>query len=142
MRPDCSTASGHPPSTPEAALEHVRTSDPALARVIERVGPFRMQLKTTPDLFVALAEAIVYQQLTGKAAGTIHARLCALFPRAHEGPTAKQILRATEARLRSAGLSRNKALSLKDLARRSRRRRAPHPGRGGCDGRRDRSSSA
>ncbi len=78
-----------------------------------------MQLKSTPDLFVALAEAIVYQQLSGKAAATIYARLCALFPRAHEGPTPRQILRATEERLRSAGLSRTKTLSLKDLARRT-----------------------
>ena len=45
------------------------------------------ELKKTPSIFVALAEAIVYQQLTGKAAATIFARVCALFPRAHEGPT-------------------------------------------------------
>jgi methylated-DNA-[protein]-cysteine S-methyltransferase len=103
----------------DAALEHVRAADAALGRLIEKVGPFRMQLKATPDLFVALAEAIVYQQLTGKAAATIYARLCALFPRAQEGPTPRQIARATEARLRSAGLSRSKVLALKDLARRT-----------------------
>ena len=52
-----------------------------------------MELKTTPSLFVALAESIVYQQLTGKAAATIFARVQALFPRAHHGPTPEQILR-------------------------------------------------
>lgn len=102
-----------------AALASLRASDKALAQLVDRVGPFRMQLKSTPDLFVALAEAIVYQQLSGKAAATIYARLCALFPRAHEGPTARQILAASEGRLRSAGLSRTKILSLKDLARRT-----------------------
>lgn len=105
---------------PAAAVAHLRESDDALSRLVEKIGPCRMQLKKTPDLFVALAEAIVYQQLSGKAAATIYARLCALFPRAHEGPKPEQILRASEQRLRSAGLSRTKALSLKDLARRAR----------------------
>ncbi|HTR59346.1 MAG TPA: methylated-DNA--[protein]-cysteine S-methyltransferase [Casimicrobiaceae bacterium] len=104
---------------PDAAVEHVRASDAALARVIDAVGPFAMQLKKTPSVFVALAEAIVYQQLTGKAAATIYARLCALFPRAHEGPIPEQILRASDDRLLGAGLSRSKLLSLRDLARRA-----------------------
>jgi 3-methyladenine DNA glycosylase/8-oxoguanine DNA glycosylase len=97
----------------------VRASDAALARVIDTVGPFRMQLKKTPSIFAALAEAIVYQQLHAKAASTIFARVCALFPRAHEGPTAEQILRASDEQLRSAGLSRAKLLWLKDLARKA-----------------------
>ena len=49
--------------------------------MIDAVGPFRMQLKKAPSIFGALAEAIVYQQLAGRAAATIFARLCALFPR-------------------------------------------------------------
>ena len=72
------------------------------------MGPFDLQLKRTPSIFVALAEAIVYQQLTGKAAATIYARLCSLFPRAHDGPAPEQILRATDEKLRSAGLSASK----------------------------------
>jgi methylated-DNA-[protein]-cysteine S-methyltransferase len=104
---------------PVVALEHVRNADPTVARLIDTVGPFRMQLDRTPSIFVALAEAIVYQQLHGRAAATIYARLCALFPRAHEGPSAEQILRTPDAKLRSAGLSRNKLLSLRDLARRT-----------------------
>jgi methylated-DNA-[protein]-cysteine S-methyltransferase len=104
---------------PSAAVEHVRGSDAALARVIDAVGPFRMRLASTPSLFVALAEAIVYQQLTAKAAATIYARVRALFPRAPEGPTAAQILRASDEKLRAAGLSRSKLLSLRDLAQRT-----------------------
>ena len=104
---------------PVVAVEHLRASDEAMARLIDAVGPFRMRLKRTPNIFVALAEAIVYQQLTGKAAATIYARVCALFPRAHEGPNPEKILRVSEEKLRSAGLSGSKLLSLKDLARRS-----------------------
>ena len=102
-----------------AALEHLRQSDPALARVIDAVGPFRMTLKKTPSVFAALAEAIVYQQLTGRAAATIYARVCALFPRGHEGLTAQRILRVSDARLRAAGLSASKVLSMRDLARKA-----------------------
>ncbi len=104
---------------PDVAVEHLRRSDRALARVIDAAGPFRLQLKTTPSIFGALAEAIVYQQLTGKAAATIFARVRALFPRAHEGPTVEQILRVSDEKLRAAGLSRPKILSLRDLARRA-----------------------
>jgi methylated-DNA-[protein]-cysteine S-methyltransferase len=105
---------------PRAAVEHVRASDPALARVIDTVGPFRMELKRTSSIFGALAEAIVHQQLSGKAAATIFARVCALFPRPHEGPSPDQILRVPDEKLRSAGLSRAKTLALRDLAEKAR----------------------
>ncbi len=104
---------------PIAAVDHLRAADPALARVIDVVGPFRMRVDRTSSLFVALAEAIVYQQLTGKAAATIFARVRALFPRPHEDLTALQIRSASDAKLRAAGLSRSKLLSLRDLADKS-----------------------
>jgi DNA-3-methyladenine glycosylase II len=104
---------------PCIAVEHLRSSDPALARVIDTVGPFRMEGANQPSIFLALAKAIVYQQLTGKAAATIFARLCALFPGAHDGPSAEQILGAGDEELRGVGLSRSKLLSLRDLARRT-----------------------
>jgi methylated-DNA-[protein]-cysteine S-methyltransferase len=104
---------------PNEALAHLRSADPTLGRLIDQVGPFGMQLKKTPSIFVALTESIIYQQLHGKAAATIFARVCALFPRAHQGPTAEQILRTSDEKLRGAGLSRAKMLALKDLAQRS-----------------------
>ena len=104
---------------PDAAVEHLRATDATLARVIDEIGPFRIQRKQRPSIFVALAEAIVYQQLTGKAAATIFGRLCALFPDAANGPAAEQILGASEEELRGAGLSRSKLLSLRDLAQRA-----------------------
>ncbi len=104
------------PFDPEAAIAQLRAADPTLGALIDRVGPFGMRLDRTQSIFVALAEAIVYQQLTARAAATIFARVRALFPRAHEGPTAEQILRAPDQKLRGAGLSQGKLLALRDLA--------------------------
>jgi O-6-methylguanine DNA methyltransferase len=102
---------------PDTAITHLREADAGLAKLIDATGPFRMELKTAPNLFAALAEAIVHQQLTGKAAATIHGRVCALFPRGHL--TAERLLRLSDTTLRSAGLSRAKILSLRDLAKRT-----------------------
>jgi methylated-DNA-[protein]-cysteine S-methyltransferase len=104
---------------PIAAIAHLRRSDPELVALFDAVGPFRMRVERAPSIFLALAEAIVYQQLTGKAAATIFARVRALFPRAHQGLTPEQLLRVSEARLRGAGLSRAKTLALRDLARKA-----------------------
>ena len=102
-----------------AALDHLRGADPTLAALIDKVGAFAMELKNAPTLFAALAEAIVYQQLTGKAAATIHARVVALFPSSRAGLTPKNILGASDEALRSAGLSRSKLLSLRDFAQKA-----------------------
>jgi 3-methyladenine DNA glycosylase/8-oxoguanine DNA glycosylase len=101
------------------AVRHLRRVDPRLARTIDAVGPFRMELKTTKSLFAALTEAIVYQQLSGRAAATIHGRLCSLFPASHSGPRPENLLAAADADLRGAGLSRAKMLALRDLAQKT-----------------------
>ena len=103
---------------PEVAVGHLREADPVLAKLIEEVGPFRMRLRSARSIFVALAEAIVYQQLNGKAAASIFARVCALFPVA-QGLTPELILRTSDRKLRAAGLSSNKLLSIRDLARKA-----------------------
>jgi O-6-methylguanine DNA methyltransferase len=102
-----------------AAVAHLRATDPQLARIIDAVGPLRLELKHTSSIFDALAEAIVYQQLSGKAAATILARVRALFPRPHEGLRPEHVVRASSARLRGAGLSQAKMLAMRDLAQRS-----------------------
>jgi 3-methyladenine DNA glycosylase/8-oxoguanine DNA glycosylase len=104
---------------PRRAVTHLRGADAALGRLIDTVGPFRMELRTTSSLFGALAEAIVYQQLTGKAAATIYERVCALYPQSSQGPTANDLLRTSDEMLRAAGLSRAKLLALQDLARKA-----------------------
>ena len=103
----------------QAAERHLAASDAKLAALIARVGPCRLRVEGLASPFAALVESIVYQQLTGKAAATIFARVCALFPRAQAGPTPAHILRASDAELRGAGLSRAKLLALRDLAQRA-----------------------
>src|SRR5579859_1889349 len=103
---------------PLLAVDHLRAADPDLARLIEAVGPCRLEVEEAPSLFGALAEAIVYQQLTAKAAATIFGRVRALFPPASGDLVAERVLAASEESLRGAGLSRSKLLSLRDLARR------------------------
>jgi DNA-3-methyladenine glycosylase II len=92
-------------------VTHLKKSDPVLRAIIERIGPCRMRF--TPPEFHSLAEAIVYQQLNGKAAETIFKRFAAL---AGEPPTPEGILRLSDEQMRSAGLSKQKTAYLKDLA--------------------------
>ena len=99
---------------PATAVDYLRARDETLARVIDAVGPFRLEPMDAPSIFSALARAIVYQQLNGRAAATIFGRFCALFP--GTDPNAEQVLAASEDDLRGAGLSRSKLLSLRDLA--------------------------
>lgn len=103
------------PASLRKACTHLCSVDPAMAALIERIGPCRLKVNQEHDLFLTLARAIVFQQLHGKAAETIFNRTAALFPRS-EVFTAKDIKRASEEKLRSAGLSRNKQLALRDLA--------------------------
>jgi 3-methyladenine DNA glycosylase/8-oxoguanine DNA glycosylase len=100
---------------PAAALAHLRASDPELAALIERVGPFALELKTAKSLFEAMLRSIVYQQLHGKAAATIHARVLAVLEK-HGGITPAALTKAGDAELRGAGLSQNKLLAVRDLA--------------------------
>jgi DNA-3-methyladenine glycosylase II len=93
------------------AVNHLKKCDPVLRAIIERVGPCRMNYG--PAEFPSLAEAIVYQQLNGKAAVTIFNRFSAL---AGEPITPERILRLSDAQLRGVGLSKQKSAYLKDLA--------------------------
>ena len=104
---------------PATAIRHLRKADPDLARVIDAAGPFEMKLNPARSVFQALARAIVYQQLSNKAAATIFGRVCVHFPRGHVGLTPERLLALSDARIRGAGISRPKLKSLRDLARRS-----------------------
>jgi methylated-DNA-[protein]-cysteine S-methyltransferase len=98
------------------AVQHLRDFDPILARLIDAVGPLDLQLTGAPTTFAALARAIVYQQLHGRAAAAIYARLCALFPGSGATLTAADIGAATDEDLLGAGLSGAKLLAIRDLA--------------------------
>ncbi len=90
-------------------------SDPVLAGVIERVGPCSLMPVPEVDLFQALLRSIIYQQLHGKAAAAIHARVLAMMPVAN----AAALQALPDASLRAAGLSANKLLAVRDLAART-----------------------
>jgi len=93
------------------AVNHLKKSDPVLRAIIERVGPCRMEFGVPK--FCSLAEAIVYQQLNGKAAVTIFNRFATL---AGDPLTPEGILKLSDEQLRSAGLSKQKSAYLKDLS--------------------------
>jgi len=93
------------------AINHLKKSDPVLAAIIERIGPFRMQYGD--PTFHTLAESILYQQLNGKAAETIFNRFTAV---AGDPLTPQGILKLSDAQMRAVGLSRQKTAYLRDLS--------------------------
>jgi DNA-3-methyladenine glycosylase II len=101
------------PSDAAAALRHLKRVDPVMARIIKAVGPFHITINRRR--FQALARAIMFQQLAGSAATAIYLRFVALFP-GRSFPTPVQVLALSEDELRKPGLSRQKALYLRDLA--------------------------
>jgi len=104
------------PGASRRALRHLRRTDPVLAKLIAQVGRCGYQLRADGAHFDHLVRAIVYQQLAGKAAATIYGRVQALY--GGRPPTAGELASTSAARLRRAGLSRQKLGYLKDLARR------------------------
>ena len=123
------------------AIRHLQQSDPVMAAIIERIGPFKMRYREPS--FDAMARSIVFQQLHGKAAATIFERVRAAClsgsgnglcgdgasprpgrgtaPPLHnlDGLTPASILALSEAQLRACGLSRQKLSYLRDLAQRT-----------------------
>jgi DNA-3-methyladenine glycosylase II len=102
----------------DLAISHLSASDPKLARLIQRAGPFTMKLSSTQSPFEALVESIIYQQIHGKAAAAIHRRLLESFypVTSDEHFAAQHLLDCPNEQLRAAGLSHNKSLALRDLA--------------------------
>jgi DNA-3-methyladenine glycosylase II len=96
------------------AINHLKKSDPVMRGIIERVGPCRMEFGE--PVFHSLAEAIVYQQLNGKAAVTIFKRFAAI---AGEPVTPQGIVKLTDQQMRSVGLSKQKLSYLRDMAERA-----------------------
>ena len=101
----------------DAALRALSDADPLLGKHIAKTGPLGLQLKETEGTFAALAESIVYQQLSGRAAATIFGRVRALYPGGQLDP--KKVLATKDVPLRGAGLSAAKLASLRDLATRA-----------------------
>lgn len=117
-----------------AAEAYLAAADPVIGRLILGHGPFAMRVDAE-DPFLSLSRAIVFQQLSGKAAGTIFRRYLGLFddtgvvavdsvprtdpawtPMAEHAPPPELVLTKTDDELRSVGLSRQKVAALRDLA--------------------------
>jgi len=99
---------------PQLAVEQLSAVDAKLARLMARVGPFAMPTREAMSPFQMLLHAIVYQQITTKAAASIHARLVALFPGDKPGP--RRLQKLSDEALRGAGMSGPKQRAARDLA--------------------------
>ena len=100
----------------DEAVAHLRARDAKLAALIDRAGPFTMQLDRSASPFESLLESILYQQLHGKAAATIHRRVREYFG---GDPTPQQLISTPDEPLRAAGVSGNKIKAMRDLAART-----------------------
>ena len=98
------------------AVAHLKRADPTLGRLIRRVGGCTLEPRREGTHFDAVLRAIVYQQLSGKAAGTILGRVHAIY--GNRSPTPAELLATPEETLRAAGLSRQKQSYARDLAAR------------------------
>jgi DNA-3-methyladenine glycosylase II len=97
------------------AEKYLTKIDKRFAGVVGRHEPYPTTFERERDPYRALVRAVTFQQLSGKAAATIHGRLLALF-KGREHPDPEDILGATGATLRSAGLSRQKIAAIRDIS--------------------------
>jgi len=93
----------------DPAIVALREADPRLGALIDRIGPLHHE--PAADRFAELANAIVSQQLSNKAASTIWGRFVALGPL-----TPDAVLALSEEDIRGAGLSGAKSRYVRDLA--------------------------
>lgn len=109
-----------------AAVAHLHKRDKKLAAWMKKIGPLERDFSARFEPVDALARAILYQQLSGKAAATIVGRVEKLMPRGRK-ITAAGIEGASDEALRAAGVSRNKIAALRDLAAKSHAGIVPTP---------------
>ena len=98
------------------AVAHLKKVDPVLGQVIEKFGSYKGWPASTGTHFDAVCRSIVFQQLSGKAAGTIHGRFQGLY--GGRTPLPAELVATSDEHLRSIGLSRQKSAYLKDLGSR------------------------
>lgn len=97
------------------AEKHLSTVCKRFAGVVAKHEPFPITFERKNDPYRALIRAVVFQQLSGKAAATIHGRVLALFAE-KDHPDPEDILGASDEVLRGAGLSRQKIAALRDIS--------------------------
>ncbi len=97
------------------AVKHLRTTDPAMNRLISRVGRCGLKVDRGEEPYPALVRAIAHQQLHANAARSILARFLALYPEV-DFPTPAMLLGTGDAALRGVGFSAAKAAAIRDIA--------------------------
>src|SRR3982750_864939 len=108
----------------DAAAPHIAKKDRKLGRWIERIGPLPQDGWRKPfDTTDTLARAILYQQLSGKAAATIVGRVEEACGSRKLDCVALGTI--DDVRMRACGVSGNKTLALRDLAARAQRGEVP-----------------
>src|SRR5580704_17050633 len=100
-------------------LQHLKKSDPVIAGIIQRVGPFKLQYREPS--FETLVRSIVYQQLSGRVASVIFGRLHTAA--GEEQLTPAGIMRLRPEKMRKLGLSGQKTLYIRELAKHTKRGR-------------------
>ena len=110
MKSAASTAFG------KKAAAHLKKVDPVLGKVIDGVGAYKGWPTSNGTHFDAVCRSIVFQQLSGKAAGTIHGRFQGLY--GGRTPRPEELATTSDEQLRGVGLSRQKSAYLKDLGAR------------------------
>jgi len=98
---------------PKHAIDHLRRCDDRLGEWIDRIGVLQLPVPETREPYVALLETIAHQQLAGAAARSIWARVIGLFE--DRVPCPRRLVDMPEEHLRSAGLSRSKAMAMRDI---------------------------
>ena len=106
-------AARNPVSTMRKAIRHLESTDPVMAGIISRVGAYRIRF--LEPAFETLVKSIVYQQLSGRVARVIFERLVGAVAGATLTP--ENVLALRPARMRTTGLSRQKIVYIRDLAR-------------------------
>ena len=101
------------PYDPDLAIKALCTTDPDLANLIQRVGPYKLTLSSEWTPFQALIHAVLFQQISRKAGQSIQNRLWNLFGHV---PTPSDIAQTNDESLRGVGLSRNKLATCRGLA--------------------------
>jgi len=102
----------------QTSIQHLKAVDPHLGRAITACGGIQLEIQRRRSPFEYLLRSIIFQQLSGKAAGTIHGRFLALFPM--KRPTPERVLRLKPDKFRSSGVSGGKERAIRDLARHAR----------------------
>ncbi len=100
------------------ATRYLAERDEQLKELIAAAAPFQIDGEEGQSPYEVLVEAIVYQSISGKAARTIYERIKGLGENGRP-PAPEKMLKIPRAKLRQAGLSRAKVLSMKDLAKKA-----------------------